>query len=266
MPILHSVAVPRKKRGDRRREPGRPRGGVRGKPLLGKRIVVTRARERAGELARRLEALGAEVVSFPAIRIRPVRAPRLSLRGYTHAAFTSRTAVEIFFRNRGDGSRALPGMTLCAVGDRTAEALAERGIRADIVSREFTSRALAQELCRRGVRGARVLHPGADRMNPVFGKLLRRCGAKVTNLVLYRIERAAPRNVAAVQDADWITFASAQTARNFVEAMGGRPFRARIACIGPVTARAARSLGLRVDAVPRRYTLDALVREIARKP
>jgi uroporphyrinogen III methyltransferase/synthase len=102
-------------------------------------------------------------------------------------------------------------------------------------------------------------------MNPDFKALLGRCGAEVENLVLYRILKAAPRNARKVEEADWITFASAQTVRNFVEAMRGRPLRARVACIGPVTARAARSLGLRVAAVPRRYTLDAMVREIARK-
>ncbi len=229
-------------------------------------MVITRARERADGLARRFEALGAEVVFFPTIRIRPVRVRPIRPQGYTHAAFTSRTAVEMFFRNLEGGVRSLAGIGVCAVGEQTARALRDRGVRPGLVAREFTSRTLARELCRRGVRGARVLHPAADKTNPDFEKLPRRCGATVTTLVLYRIEKARPRGLRKVLDADWITLASAQTARNFVEAAGGRPVRARIACIGPVTARAARRLGLRVAAMPRRYTLDALVKEIARKP
>ena len=39
--------------------------------LAGKRIVVTRPRTQAGELARRLIELGAEVIDFPTISIEP---------------------------------------------------------------------------------------------------------------------------------------------------------------------------------------------------
>ncbi len=234
------------------------------KPLFGRRVVITRAREQSTELAHRLESLGADVVTFSTIRIRPVRVKPIRLRGYTHVAFTSRTAVELFFRNLEGDARALAGTTVCAVGDQTARALLERGVRADVLAAEFTSRALARELARRGVRGAHVFHPGADLMNPDFEKLLRRSGAKVTNLVLYRIRKAAPDDVEAVRDADWVTFASSQTVRNFVEAVDGLPLRARIACIGPITARTARGLGLKVAVVPRRFTLDALVEAIVR--
>jgi uroporphyrinogen III methyltransferase/synthase len=239
------------------------------KPLFGQRVVVTRAREQSFDLAHQLESLGAEVVTFSTIRIRPVRVKPIRLKGYTHVAFTSRTAVELFFKNLDGDARTLAGTSVCAVGDQTAKALVERGVKPDVVAAEFTSRALARELARRGVTGAHVFHPGADKMNPDFEKLLLRCGARVTNLVLYRIDKVAPDNVEAVEDADWITFASSQTVRNFVEALKGRPIRApiraRVACIGPVTAKTARECGLKVDAVPKRFTLDALVHEIVRR-
>lgn len=235
------------------------------KPLFGRKVVVTRAREQSMDLSLQLSSLGADVIPFSTIRIRPVRVRPIRLRGYTHVAFTSRTAVELFFKNLEGDARGLAGMTLCAVGDQTARALAEHGVRPDIVAAEFTSRALARELTRRGVRGAHVFHPGADRMNPDFEKLLRRSGARVTNLVLYRIDKATPDNVDAVRSADWITFASSQTVRNFMEAVNGHPIRARVACIGPVTARTARRCGLKVDAVPSKFTFEALVQEIVKK-
>ena len=100
-------------------------------------------------------------------------------------------------------------------------------------------------------------------MNPDFEKLLTKVGARVTNLVLYRIDKVAPENVEAVDGADWITFASAQTVRNFMEAVGSRPIRARIACIGPITAKAACQAGLKVAVVPRKFTFDALIQAIA---
>ena len=67
-----------------------------------------------------------------------------------------------------------------------------------------------------------------------------------------------------VDDADWITFASAQTVRNFMEAVGSRPIRAKIACIGPITAKAARGFGLKVAVVPKKYTFDALIEAIVK--
>ncbi len=234
------------------------------KPLFGRKVVVTRSREQSSELARRFEALGAEVAVFSTIRIRPLKVKPIRIEGYTHVAFTSRTTVEVFFRNLAGDVRSLAGTTVCAVGDQTARALVERGVKPDLIAAEFASRSLAKELAGRGVKGAHVFHPGADRMSPEFETLLTRCGARVTNLVLYAIEKVAPENVDAVDDADWITFASSQTVRNFMEAVGDRPIRARVACIGPLTARTARTYGLKVAVVPRRATFDGLIQGIVK--
>ncbi len=232
------------------------------KPLFGRKIVVTRSREQSSELARKFEALGAEVAVLSTIRIRPLKVKPIRIKGYTHVAFTSRTAVEYFFPNLDGDARSLAGTVVCAVGDQTARALIERGVKPDLVAAEFTSRSLARELAQKGVRGAHVFHPGADKMNPDFEKLLSKCGARVSNLILYRIQKVAPENVDAVEGADWITFASAQTVRNFMEAVGDRPVRARIACIGPITAKAARQCGLKVAVVPRTFTFDSLIEAI----
>lgn len=234
------------------------------KPLFGQKIVVTRSREQSSELGRKFEALGAEVAVFSTIRIRPLRVKPIKIAGYTHVAFTSRTAVEYFFPNLVGDARSLAGTKVCAVGDQTARALLERGIKPDLVAAEFTSRSLARELAQQGVKGAHVFHPGADKMNPDFEKLLSKCGAKVTNLVLYSIDKVAPENVEAVDDADWITFASSQTVRNFMEALGSRPIRAKIACIGPITAKTVREYGLKVAVVPRKFTFDALIQAIVK--
>jgi len=234
------------------------------KPLFGQKVVVTRAREQSSELGRKFEALGAEVAVFSTIRINPVRVKPIRIQGYTHVAFTSRTAVEYFFPNLAGDNRSLAGTTVCAVGDQTARALMERGIKPDLVAAEFTSRSLARELAQQGVEGAHVFHPGADKMNPDFEKVLSKVGAKVTNLVLYRIDKVAPENVDAVDDADWVTFASAQTVRNFMEAVGTRPIRAKVACIGPITAAAARKAGLKVAVIPKKYTFDALIQAIVK--
>jgi uroporphyrinogen III methyltransferase/synthase len=235
------------------------------KPLFGQKVVVTRSREQSSELARKFEALGAEVAVFSTIRIKPVRVKPIQIKGYTHIAFTSRTAVEYFFPNLAGDSRSLAGTKVCAVGDQTARALVERGIKPDFVAAEFTSRSLARELAQKGVKGAHVFHPGADKMNPDFQKVMAKSGAKVTDLILYRIDKVAPENVEAVDDADWITFASSQTVRNFMEAVGSRPIKAKIACIGPITAKTAREYGLKVAVIPKKYTFDSLIQAIVKE-
>lgn len=234
------------------------------KPLFGQKIVVTRSREQSSELARKFEALGAEVAVFSTIRIRPVKVKPIVIKGFTHIAFTSRTAVEYFFPNLAGDCRSLAGTKVCAVGDQTARALIERGIKPDLVAAEFTSRSLAKELATEGVKGAHVFHPGANLMNPDFQKVLAKVGAKVTDLVLYSIDKVAPENVEAVDDADWITFASSQTVRNFMEAVGSRPIKAKIACIGPITAKTARGYGLKVAVIPKKFTFDALIQAIVK--
>ncbi|HUR38754.1 MAG TPA: uroporphyrinogen-III synthase, partial [Planctomycetota bacterium] len=210
------------------------------------------------------EALGAEVAVFSTIRIKPVRVKPIRLKGYTHIAFTSRTAVEYFFPNLAEDSRSLAGTKVCAVGDQTARALIERGIKPDFVAAEFTARSLARELAQKGVKGAHVFHPGADKMNPDFQKVMEKSGAKVTDLILYRIDKVAPENVEAVDGADWITFASSQTVRNFMEAVGSRPIKAKIACIGPITAKTAREYGLKVAVIPKKYTFDSFIQAIVK--
>jgi uroporphyrinogen III methyltransferase/synthase len=88
------------------------------KPLFGQKIVVTASREQSSELARKFEALGAEVAVFSTIRIRPVRVKPIRIRGYTHVAFTSRTAVEYFFPNLAGDTRSLAGRRSARSGTR----------------------------------------------------------------------------------------------------------------------------------------------------
>src|SRR5256884_6616095 len=70
-------------------------------PLRGRRIVVTRAREQAGELVRALEELGAEVVLAPTIRIEPLadleplRAALTDPGRYDWIVITSQSSVQV---------------------------------------------------------------------------------------------------------------------------------------------------------------------------
>lgn len=247
------------------------------RPLHGKRIIVTRARAQASELSARLAALGAEVIEAPAIRIEPLdpmplRSALAAVGEYQWIVFTSRNAVEIFWRElfaMEQDARALAGVSVAAVGPATAAALRERGIAADVVPPRVLAEGVAEALAARGqVRGTRILYPRAEGARDALATALRAQGASVTDVVIYRSEpdesgARAAREALAEGGADVITIASASAVRNLVNAVGVESARrARLVSIGPVTSGAARALGLAVYAEAREPTIEALANAV----
>ena len=84
----------------------------------------------------------------------------------------------------------------------------------------------------------------------VLPDALRKRGAKVDEVALYETvaEDARPRGARARPDADFITFTSSSTVRNFMAASAnGIPAGAKVISIGPITSEAIREAGLTVD-------------------
>src|SRR5258707_12448381 len=166
--------------------------------LKGRRIVVTRAREQAGELARALEERGAEPVLAPVIRIQPLenlgalRAALTGLSAYRWVVFTSQNAVQIVFDRLvawGLTPRVFASTKVAAIGTVTAEALTVRGVVPALVPNEFVAEALAGALIREGggtLVGARVLIPSAEDARETLAASLRQHGAEVEPMALYR--------------------------------------------------------------------------------
>jgi uroporphyrinogen III methyltransferase / synthase len=237
------------------------------RPLLGRRIVVTRSRNQASELSRLLEEQGAEVIEMPTIEILPPsswavldRAIR-RLTSYDWLAFTSANGVSAFFdrlTKLKKDLRHLHGIKIAAVGPATARPIAARGIHTDLVADEFRGTGLARKLIRTGVRGKRVLLVQAKQASEALREELKKAGAKVEAAEAYR--SGIPRGKVEVRETDLITFASSLTVENFVKMAGKTEIP--VACIGPVTAKTARSLGLNVAAVPKKSTMPDLVRAI----
>ena len=236
------------------------------RPLLGQRVLVTRAQEQAWTLAEMLLERGAEPVVHPTICIVPQNTDELDdaigrLWWYTWVLFTSANGVRIFWERleaAGGDARALGGVSVGAIGPGTAAALAERGVRADFVPSAFVAEAVADEIG--DVSGERFLLPRADGARPVLVDRLRQMGAHVDEVKVYRAE---PVLDPPPLDVDWVTFTSSSTVRGFVKALeaGGLslPDGVRVACIGPITAQTAHELGLPVDAVAETYTMEGLV-------
>ncbi|HEU4564610.1 MAG TPA: uroporphyrinogen-III synthase [Gemmatimonadaceae bacterium] len=247
-------------------------------PLRGRRVVVTRARDQAGELAARLEALGAEVVEAPAIRIEPLdqaplRAALARLAEYDWLVVTSRNTVAMVgeaLRASVRDARALAGVRVAAVGPATAEALRELGIVPAVVPERYVAEGVLEALrARDDVRGRRVLYPAAAGARDVIPAGLRELGAVVDAVVIYRsVPDDSWREAVAARlgrgEVDAVTFTSGSTVRHFVDAVGvALARRARAVTIGPVTSDAAREAGLEVAAEAHEATVPSLVDAVA---
>jgi uroporphyrinogen III methyltransferase/synthase len=250
------------------------------RPLFGRRVVVTRAREQAAALADALEARGAEVLLFPTIAIAPPDDPAPLARavaaaaGYDWMFFTSVNGVRAFFAAfaaAGRDVRELHRVRLGAIGPETAAELRHRLLVPALVPEEFRAEGLVAALAGTPVDGARVLLPRAAGARAVLPDALRARGAIVDEVIAYRAVAPAGADVEGLAgaleagDVDAVTFTSSSTVRHFVSMLGparvaavmrgGRPV---VACIGPVTAKTAAELGLTVGPVPADYTAPAL--------
>ncbi|MGC8838044.1 MAG: uroporphyrinogen-III C-methyltransferase, partial [Anaerolineae bacterium] len=244
-------------------------------PLFGKRVLVTRAREQAGHLAVELALRGAEPVVLPTIAVQPLESPEAldaalcRLREFRWILFTSANAVRAVWermRALGLDARAFAGVRLGAIGTATAAALLEVGLQADFVPQRHTSAAIVEEIG--DVRGARILLPRSDIAPPDLAEGLRARGAQVEAVVAYRtVPAGPPREVVErvlEEGVDIATFTSSSTVANLAALVAPRSLEevlrgALVACIGPVTAQAARERGLHVDLIAPVHTEEGLV-------
>lgn len=249
------------------------------RPLFGKRVLVTRAEGQARKTIDALRARGAEPVGAPAIALvpppdpAPLRSALERLPGaYDAVAFTSANAVAFVWdelARRGRDARAFAGALLAAVGPGTARALEERGLRADVVAREFRGEGLAETLLHVAPGSRRLLLPRARIAREVVPETLRAAGWAVDVVSAYETKAPPPEAFEAAAAAlasgaiDAVTFTSKSTVDHLMDALGGEAPRLlakpKIAAIGPVTAEAAEARGLRVDVTASPHTIDALI-------
>jgi uroporphyrinogen III methyltransferase / synthase len=251
-------------------------GWLERRPLLGRTVVVTRARAQASELSERLRALGAAVVELPAIRIAPLpvtsalEAAIAGLGDYRLVVLTSVNGVDALFaalaaRDR-DARSLAPDATVVAIGPATAERLATHGVRADLVPERFVAEGILEALAGRDLDGVPALVARARGSRPELVDGLRARGALVDELELYEAlpEPADREAVAAALAADHLTFTASSTVRSFVALLdpGERAALAagpRVVSIGPVTSATARREGLPVHAEASEHTIPGLV-------
>ena len=252
------------------------------RPLFGRRIVVTRAREQASDFSARLAALGADCIEFPTISIvpppsfEPLDAAVRNLASYRWVIFTSVNGVKFFMerlRAAGLDSRALHGLRIAAIGPKTAEIIESFGIVPDLVPSEYRAEAVLDGLAHENVSGMRFLMPRAMEAREVLPETLRERGAVVDVVPAYQTVLPTGKSEAMAGmfrrgEIDCVTFTSSSTVTNFLSLFDkdeALEFLSRItvACIGPVTAETAGKLGLKIDIMPSDYTIPALADAVA---
>ncbi len=236
------------------------------RPLHGSSVAVTRARAQASGLAERLRALGADVIETPAIRIEPLPVPaHLAQVGeYALVCVTSPNGASLLMEGlaeNGLDARSLAGVTVAAIGPGTAGALAEHGIRADVVPPRSIAESLLEALEDVPVEGRRVMVARAAEARDVLPDALAERGAQVDVVPLYETvaEPLGDAARAGLNGADFVTFTSSSTVRFLMEAAGSFPDGARLVSIGPVTSATAREHGLEVHVEATRHDIDGLV-------
>jgi uroporphyrinogen-III synthase len=249
-------------------------------PLQGRRIAITRSDSQASGLVTRLRGLGAVPIVCPTIAFAPpldftaLDAAIDRLESYDWVILTSANAVRALVNRiveRGKKESALGRSWIGAIGPATAAELEKHGLTPDFLPTDYVAEALARQI---GVAsGQRVLVPGSDLGRDGLVTGLRERGAIVDDVVAYRTVpgEGIPRLVELLHSRalDAITFASPSSVRNL---LGGMAYRGldraaalsllssvSVVCIGPVTARAARADGARVDAIANEQSEQGIV-------
>jgi uroporphyrinogen III methyltransferase/synthase len=254
------------------------------RPLFGKRILVTRAREQAGGTAALLRDCGAEPIVVPTIELHPPSDPAplaraldaLRAGAYGWVAFTSANGVERAWEAltvAGGDARVFGRSRIAAIGPATARSLERRGVRADVVATEFRGERLAEAMLS-AIRSEGPGRPGvliarAARARDVLPDALRAAGCTVDVVAAYETRPPSPSVVDALTREleggrlDAVTFTSSSTVDNLCDLLGPRAndllAAVRVASIGPVTTATATGRGLRVDVTAREYTVTGLV-------
>ena len=257
------------------------RANVGARALAGRRIIITRPREQAGQFRRLLEEAGGEILEVPTIRIDPPESwgpldgAIRRLDEFQWLIFTSVNGVESFrqrLATNGMDPGALARRRVAAIGPATAEALKELGISPEVVPDEYRAEGLLERLRAHIRPGDRVLLPRAAETRDLLVKELGRLGADVAEVPAYRtvaVREGAPLLRRALESGtvDVVTFTSSSTVRHFVAmfAPGEAATLLRtvvVACIGPITAQTAAELSLHTEIMPAEYTIPALARAI----
>ena len=246
------------------------------RPLFGKRIVVTRTREQAGGLSKRLGELGADVIELPTIKIEPPkdRAEFMESVSESHTydwiIFTSPNGVEKFFDAfyaTYQDARSLGGCRIAAIGPSTEAKIREYRFAVDLLPQKFVAEGLIEAFKEQSIEHQKVLWVKAEETRNVIYDGLMELGAIVDSCLAYQTVPETSDPTGAVQKlreegADMITFTSGSTVQNFFKMSLDWPEGCEAACIGPVTDKAFKARSGEVSVMSEKHDIEGLVATI----
>lgn len=249
--------------------------------LQGQRILVTRAKEQATSFSKKIKELGGKPIEIPLIKIqapqytKKIEQTMQKLHTYNWIVFTSVNGVHYFFDYLQKFNAVIPELNrprIAVVGIKTFHAIEKKGLKVDVIPKDFVAESLMDELAKRVKSDDKILLARGNLARSFLPEKLAELGIKVEDLVIYEtvlnIERQVELfNLLESRSLDIITFTSSSTVTNFVELLEGTAWKdylesVQIACIGPITEQTAIDVGLTPQIVASDYTIAGLLEAI----
>ncbi|WP_338031131.1 uroporphyrinogen-III C-methyltransferase [Desulfonema limicola] len=248
------------------------------KPLMGKKIVVTRSREQASDLVKRLSDLGADCLECPTIEVvppkdwTPLDSAIENLSSYDWIVFTSVNGVKFFFNRlfeNGKDVRVLHHIKTAAIGPVTAQRLRDFGLNSDIIPKSFRAESIIEAFKDQDIKGRKILLPRAEEARPILPVELTEMGADVDEITTYCTIQAGENAETMITQLnegsiDMVTFTSSSTVKNFKALLPENQDLKKlmqgvtIASIGPITTDTAKELGFDVEITADVFTIPGL--------
>ena len=246
-------------------------------PLFGKKMLVTRPKDRSSALASKLRKLGAEVVEIPAIKTveidinENIQSVYANIRDYNYILFTSPFGVKVFLgqlRKLNIDIRRIGDARIGAIGSATKTALNEAGLMVDIIPKVYSAKELGKYVAEVCTDADKILIPRAEIGSPDLIEELNKCGAAITDLAIYRTIKNHNENdiyekllaeKAIMADNCYVLFTSASTVEGFVDMAGKKDYnKVKAICIGEQTKAAADKYNMKTY-VSEEATIDSMV-------
>jgi uroporphyrinogen-III synthase len=249
------------------------------------KVLITRPRSQSNSFAEKLRFAGFVPIFFPVIEIRaidnnpPLDKALQRLNCYEWVVFTSVNAVDVVLDKMPLAKESLQKketksvfsvVKVAAIGPKTAEALLAHGVMPDFVPDKYVAESILEGLG--DLRGKWVLLPRAEIARKALPEAIVNAGGTAHEITVYKTlpVQPDPEDLARLKSGvDWITFTSPSTVQNFVQVINQQnmnPFHLmgnpKVACIGPITERAAREEGFKVDLVAEKYTTEGLIKAL----
>ncbi|MDP4146275.1 MAG: uroporphyrinogen-III C-methyltransferase [Bacillota bacterium] len=250
------------------------------RPMFGKKVLITRAKQQSEELSSKLENIGAVPVLLPTIDIQPnlkdiaVEAAYDNIEQYDWIIFTSGNAVDIFMQGliekKGD-IRAISKAKLCVVGGSTKKMLQNYYLKPEFMPSSFKSEALGEELLNRLKQGEKVLIPCSDLAENNLSLVIKQAKAEAEIVYIYKNvmpDISKDEAEEALRQVEFITFTSPSCVNNLIKVLQDEKkavellSQKKTVCIGDVTLKAAENLGIRNCYCAKTHSLDGMLKTI----